>query len=461
MTSTSLDPTTVRSALDRSAVLVPADEGYDDARAIAAGGVEWRPRAIVRPADSSGVAQAVRFARDSGAELAVRAGGHSALGLGRADGALTIDLRGLDSLEIADDGRSAWAGGGITAGAYTVAAGARGLATPFGDTGSVGIGGLTLGGGVGFLSRSRGMTIDNLLAAEVVTADGEIVVADAVQHPDLFWGLRGGGGNFGVVTRLKLALHELPAVVGGVLLLPGTAQGLAALVAAAEDAPRELTTILMVMSAPPMPFIPAEWHGRIVVMASVCWSGAPEAADAALAPLRAAAQEAGGAIVDGIHAGPYAGLFEGGPGGGHMAYVGRPFFADRIDDAAAAHLVEQLESSDAMMRAVQVRVLGGAVADVPHDATAYAHRSAPILGQVAAMAPTAEAALGYRTFVTDLAGRLSDGRDGVYVNFVADGDPELVSVAYPGAHGERLAAVKRQYDPQNVFRGNLNITPAP
>lgn len=459
MTTTSLDPRAVRSALDRSAVLAPDDDGYEDARTIAPGGIDWRPTAIVRPTDAAGVAQAVRFARDADVELAVRAGGHSVFGLGRADGALTIDLRGLTSLEIADDGRSAWAGGGITAGAYTAAVGERGLATPFGDTATVGVGGLTLGGGVGFLSRSRGMTIDNLLAAEVVTADGEVLVADAEQHPDLFWALRGGGGNLGVVTRFRYELQELPSVVGGVLILPATPESVAGIIAAADAAPRELTAILMVMSAPPMPFIPAEWHGRIIVMANVCWSGAPEAADAALAPLRDVAGAAGGAIIDGIHPGPYAGLFEGGPAG-HMIAVGRPFFADGVDTAAATHVIEQLESSDALMRAVQVRVLGGAVADVPDDATAYAHRGARILGSVAAVAPTVEAARGYTPFVVDLADRLRDGREGAYANFVSDADPALAAAAYPGATGQRLAAVKRQYDPQNVFRGNLNVAPA-
>ena len=460
MTTTSLDSTALRSALDRSAVLVPDDEAYEAARTIAPGGVDWRPAAIVRPTDSAGVAQAVRFARDTGLELAVRAGGHSALGLGRDHGALTIDLRGLESLEIAEDGRSAWAGGGLTAGAYTAAVGAHGLATPFGDTATVGIGGLTLGGGVGFLSRSRGMTIDSLLAAEVVTADGEVVVADAEHHPDLFWGLRGGGGNLGVVTRFRYALHEVSSVVGGMLMLPATAESVAGVVAAADAAPRELTVILMVMSAPPAPFIPAEWHGRIIVMAHLCWSGDPEAADAALAPLRAVATAAGGAIMDGIHAGPYAGLFEGGPAGGHVVAVGRPFYADAIDIAAAAHMVEQLESSDAMMRGVQLRVLGGAVADVPDDATAYAHRGARIMGASSAVAPTVEAARGYTSFVEALADRLRDGRDGAYVNFVGDGDPALAAAAYPGATGERLAQVKRTYDPDNVFRANLNVQPA-
>ncbi|GAA1736444.1 FAD-binding oxidoreductase [Isoptericola hypogeus] len=451
----------LRAALEPAAsVLVPDDDGYETARAVEPGGIDHRPAAIVRPADTAGVARAVRFAHDAGAEVSVRAGGHSVFGLGRSTGALTIDLRGLDALDLDVATRTAWAGGGMTAGAYSTAAGTRGLATPFGDTGGVGIGGITLGGGVGLLARSRGMTIDSLLGAEVVTADGDVLQVDAEQHPDLFWALRGGGGNFGVVTRFRYALGEVSDVVGGVLLLPATPASVAGLVAAAESAPRELTVILMVMTAPPMPMIPAEWHGRLVVMANLCWSGSPAAADAALAPVRDVAAEAGGAIFDGVHAGPYAGLLEGGPQGGSVVATGRTFFTDGVDEAAAAHLLAELEATDAMMRAVQLRVLGGAVADVPRDETAYAHREAAVLGNVAALAPTAEAAAGYTPWVSALAERLRGGHDGLYANFALDGGPDTARAAYPGATWDRLAAVKRTYDPDNVFRGNVNVLPA-
>jgi FAD/FMN-containing dehydrogenase len=462
MSATTLSPASVRAALDGHpagdvAVLTPDDDAYEAARHIEPGGVDWRPAAIVRPADAAGVARTVGFARDAGAELAVRAGGHSALGLGRGPGALTLDLRGLDSIELDTDGRTAWAGGGLTAGAYSQAVGAHGLVTPFGDTASVGIGGITLAGGVGLLARSRGLTIDSLVGAEVVTADGEIVVADADHEPDLFWGLRGGGGNFGVVTRFRYRLHELPTVVGGLLLLPATPESVAGVVAEAEAAPRELTVIATVMVAPPMPFVPAEWHGRLVTMANVCWSGDPDAADSALAPLRDVAARAGGAILDMIRPGTYAGLLEPGPEGSIVATAGG-FFADDLDAAAAAHLLGELESSEAMMRAVQLRVLGGAVGDVPSDATAFAHRDVRLGGYVMAAGPSAEAVEGYKPWVAALADRLRQ-RDGAYAGFVGDGNPELAPVVYPGATWDRLAAVKRAYDPQNLFRGNLNVPP--
>jgi FAD/FMN-containing dehydrogenase len=457
-----LSPSTVRATLDGAAtVLTPGDQGYDDARVIEPGGVEHRPAAIVRPADATGVARAVRLARDAGVEVSVRSGGHSVFCLGRDSGALTIDLRGLDGFEIDASGPgAAWVGGGATAGAYTRAAGERGLATPFGDTGGVGIGGITLGGGVGLLSRAHGMTIDHLLGAEVVTADGEILQVDAEHHPDLFWALRGGGGNFGVVTRFRFALTELSDVVGGPLLFPATPESVAGVVAAADAAPRDLTVILMVMSAPPMPFIPAEWHGRLIVMANACWSGPLEAADAALAPLRDIAAAAGGAIVDGIRPGPYAGMLEGGPPSGTMVATGRTFYSDGLDLGGAAHLLDQLESVDAPMRAAQLRVLGGAVADVDPDATAYPHRRARILGNVAAIAPSAQAAAGFTPWVETLAARLAGDVSGGYVNFALDGGLEAARAAYPGGTWDRLRQVKGTYDPQNVFTGNVNVPPA-
>jgi len=450
----------LRAALGAgSPVLGPDDDGYAAARVIEPGGVEHRPAAVVRPADAEAVAAAVRLARDAGAEISVRSGGHSVFGLGAADGAVMLDLRGLDALELDVDGRTAWAGGGITAGAYSRAAGEHGLATPFGDTGGVGVGGITLGGGIGLLSRSLGMTIDSLLGAEVVTADGEIVRTDADHEPDLFWALRGGGGNFGVVTRFRFALHEVSQVVGGVMLVPATPESVAGIVAAADAAPNGLTAILMVMTAPPMPMIPAEWHGRVVVMANLCWSGPLAEADTALAPLRDVAARAGGALLDGVRPAPYASLLEGGPQGGPVVATGRTFVADGVDEAAAAHLLEQLESSDAMMRAAQLRVLGGAVADIPADATAYAHRAARVVGNVAAVAPDAATARGYAPWVDALADRLRSG-DGSYVNFSLDGGLDAARAAYPGATWERLRAVKRRYDPQNLFRGNVNVPPA-
>jgi FAD/FMN-containing dehydrogenase len=445
--------TTLRATLD-GVVLTPDDPGYDDAKQVLPGGFDLRPAAIARPTDAAGVATVVRAAHEAGVPLAVRSGGHSAPGFGIVDDGVVLDVRGLNRIDLDADGRTAWAGGGITAGAYTAAVVERGLVTPFGDTGSVGVGGITLGGGVGFLVRKHGLTVDSLLAAEVVTADGEVLVADADHHADLFWALRGGGGNFGVVTRFQFRLHELPSIVGGLLVLPGTGDVVAGLLEVLDAAPRELSAIVNVMPAPPMPFLPAEWHGRLIAMVGVCWAGPADAADAALAPLRALAEP----LADLVRPGPYTSMFEPMPEGFHPFNTLNTFYTDGVDAATAAHAVDQLASSDAMMRAMQLRVLGGAVTDVPDDATAYAHRAERVMGNVAAIEATADAAQRHVGWVGDLADRLSGGRGAVYVNFLAD--TARARDAYPGTTWDRLAAVKRRYDPDNLFRSNHNVPPA-
>src|SRR5215217_2961246 len=203
-------------------VITPGNAGYDQARTVFYGMFDRRPAVIVRPTDPSDVSQVVSLARETGLELAVRSGGHSRAGHSTTDGGVVLDLTDMNALEIDPEQRTAWAQTGLTAGEYTPAAAAYGLATGFGDTGSVGIGGLTLGGGVGYLVRKHGLTIDDLLAAEIVTADGQLLRVNAERHPELFWAIRGGGGNFGVVTRFQFRLHAVGTVVGGMLMLPAT-----------------------------------------------------------------------------------------------------------------------------------------------------------------------------------------------------------------------------------------------
>jgi FAD/FMN-containing dehydrogenase len=210
-------------------VIAPDDPSYDQARAVFYGKFDRRPAVIVRAADASEVAQVVALARETGLELAVRSGGHSLAGHGVSEGGIVLDLSAMRALDIDAEGRTAWAQTGLTAGQYTTAAGAYGLATGFGDTGSVGIGGITLGGGVGYLVRKHGLTIDQLLAAELVTADGRLLRVDAETHPELFWAIRGGGGNFGVATRFQFRLHPVDTIVGGMLVLPATPEVIATL----------------------------------------------------------------------------------------------------------------------------------------------------------------------------------------------------------------------------------------
>ncbi|HEU4399268.1 MAG TPA: FAD-binding oxidoreductase [Actinomycetota bacterium] len=434
----------------------PEDAGYDQARTVFYGGIDRRPAVIVRPADATEVARVVTLARETGLELAVRSGGHSPAGHSVSDGGIVLDLADLRALDIDADRRTAWAQTGLTAGEYSVAADAYGLATGFGDTGSVGIGGITLGGGVGYLVRKHGLTIDDLLAAEVVTADGQVLHVDAETHPDLFWAIRGGGGNFGVATRFQFRLHEVGTIVGGMLLLPATPQVIAAFIAEAENAPEELSTIANVMPAPPMPFVPEEHHGKLVVLALLAYAGDTGAGDAALAPFRKLAPP----IADLVRPMPYPEIYPPEEGDYHPTAVGHTMFVDAVDQQAAETIVDRLQASDATMRVAQLRVLGGAMARVPADATAFAHRRSRIMVNVAAFYDGPADQVVRQAWVTDFAAALRQGDTGAYVGFLADEGQARVREAYPGPTWDRLAAIKGRYDPTNLFRLNQNIPPA-
>ena len=437
-------------------VIAPGDAEYDDARTVMYGGFDRRPAVIVRAADARDVAAVIALARQTGLELAVRSGGHSGAGHSTTDGGIVLDLRDLKSLEIDIAARTAWAETGLTADEFTSAVNRHGMATGFGDTGSVGIGGLTLGGGVGFLVRKHGLTIDSLLAADIVTADGRLLRVDASTHPDLFWAIRGGGGNFGVVTRLQFRLHPVDRVVGGMLLLPATAETVAGFVAEAELAPQDLTTIANVMNCPPMPFVPPELHGSLVIMALVCYAGDVDAGQRALAPFRSLATP----IADLVQEVSYPEIFPPEDPDYHPTAVSRTMFVDSIDEGAARAIVDRLEASDASLRVAQIRVLGGAMARVPADATAFAHRSSRIMVNIAAFYDGPEDRTIKDAWVAGLVGDLHQEDHGAYVNFLADEGADQVRAAYPGRTWDRLAAVKRRYDPNNLFRLNQNVPPA-
>lgn len=436
-------------------VIAPGDPNYDEARTVFVGGVDRRPALIGRPADADDVSRLVSEARDRGAELAVRSGGHSALGYGVTEGGVVIDLRDMHALDIDTEARTAWAETGLTTGDYTVAAAAHGLATGFGDTASVGIGGITLGGGIGYLVRKFGLTIDDLLAAEVVTADGSILHVGAESHPDLFWAIRGGGGNFGVATRFKFRLHEIPTVVGGMLLLPATPETITGFMAEAEAAPEELSTIANVMPAPPMPFVPEEHHGRMVIMALVCYAGAADEGERVLAPFRALADP----LVDMVRPISYPEMYPPEEDFHPMA-AGRNLFIDKVDQSVAELILERLEASDAFMRVVQLRALGGAMARVPSDATAFAHRKSPIMANVAAVYMDPEGREAHEAWAGDFAARLRQSDSGSYVNFLGDEGVDGVHASYPEETWNRLAEIKRRYDPANLFRLNQNVPPS-
>jgi FAD/FMN-containing dehydrogenase len=437
-------------------VIRPDDAEYDKARASFYGGFDHRPAAIVRVADANDVAHVLSFVRESGAEFVVRSGGHGVAGYAVPEGGIVLDLADMRALEIDPEQRTAWAETGLTAADYTNAADAHGLATGFGDTGSVGIGGLTLGGGIGYLVRKHGLTIDSLLAADVVTADGQLVRASEESEPDLFWAIRGGGGNFGVATRFQYRLHPVPTMVGGMMMLPATAEVVHSFMSLAAAAPEELSTIANVMPAPPMPFVPAEHHGKLVIFAMLCYAGAAEAGARAIAPFRALATP----IVDMVKPGRYPEMYPPEDPNYHPIATGRTLFIDSVDRAVAEMIVERLNKSTAMMRVAQLRALGGAMARVPVDATAFAHRKAPIMVSVAALYESPDQAPLHEPWVTDFVAALRQGERRAYVNFLVDEGDARIREAYPGKTWDRLRSIKRRYDPTNLFRVNQNIPPA-
>jgi FAD/FMN-containing dehydrogenase len=452
VSSSTLSISTLKNQLS-CRVIGPDDASYDELRAVFAGGVDRRPAVIVRPTNAADVAQVLGIARASGLPLAVRNGGHSFYA--STDGGILLDLRELTSLDIDAEKRTAWAGAGLTAIEYTKAVAEHGLATGFGDTGSVGISGITLGGGIGYLTRKYGLTVDSVLGAELVTADGRTLQVNADSHPDLFWAIRGGGGNFGVVTRFHFQLHPVDQVVGGMLLLPATADTVVKAMEAAEAAPEELTAIINIMPAPPMPFVPKEHQGKLSLMMLLCYAGDVEAGTKATNAFRAIAPP----IVDMVRPIKYPELYPPEDPNYHPQAVGRTFFLERFTRNAAEIILEYLQRSDAPMRVTQLRVLGGAMARVPSDATAFAHRSAPIMGVAAAFFIGPDDKPSREAWTVTLAAALQQGNGGAYVNFLGDEGEGRVRAAYPGATWDRLAAIKAQYDPQNLFRMNQNIPP--
>ena len=443
-------------------VIGPNDDDYESARQVMFGGIDRHPAVVVRVATVDDIRRVIELARETGLELAIRSGGHSARGDSTTEGGIELDLHDMTAIDIDPRAKTAWAEAGNTALAVTQAVTERGLAIGFGDTGSVGIGGITLGGGVGYLGRKHGLTIDSLLAADIVTADGELRRADADTNPDLFWALRGGGGNFGVVTRFQYRLADLPGIVGGMLVLPATAETVERFIALSDEAPEELGTIANVMPCPPMPFVDEAWHGKLVIFGLLCWAGDAASGAKALQPFRDLAKGGGldAPIADLVHPGAYTEMYPPEDPDYHPLAVSLTGFLDRVDRTTAETIMTRLESLDAPMRAVQLRVLGGAIARVPDDATAYAHRASKIMVNVAAFYEGEQDRPQKMAWVRELLGAILQSDRGAYVNFLGDEGEARIRAAYPGATYDRLAEIKRRYDPENLFRLNQNIAPA-
>ena len=456
------------SAIDRLAgkvrgdLIQPDDPAYDAARRVYNAMHDRRPALIARPVDAADVAAAVSFARDQELPLAVRGGGHGVAGTGTNDGGLVIDLARMRSVRVDPDRRVARVEGGATWGDVDHATGAFGLATPGGIISTTGVGGLTLGGGFGHLTRRFGLSCDNLLSADVVTADGRFVVASEAHHPDLFWAIRGGGGNFGVVTSFEFRLHPLPSgdmVYGGPIFYP---------VAAAADvlrflrdflagAPRELSAFFAYLIAPPAPSIPEHLRGATLCALVCCWSGPVEEGERALAPIRAAAPVA----LDLAGPIPYPVLNSRSdallPPGLHH-YWKSDFVGELTDAAIEVHTAHGPRVPN-VVSTMHLYPLDGAVHDVPPDATAFGYRDVSFVHIVAGTDADPANMPAHTAWVRDYWSALHPhAAGGGYVNFLMAEGQDRVRAAYRGNYA-RLVAAKRTWDPGNLFRLNQNIRP--
>lgn len=436
-------------------VLRPEHPDYHAARSVYFTGIQRRPAAVVRPRHVEEVAQVIRIAVDAGVRLSVKGGGHGFAAKGVIDGGITLDLVQMNRLEIERNGRIAHAQAGLTTGAYTQTAALEGLATGFGDSPGVGIAGITLAGGIGFLHRKFGLTVDSLLGAEIVTGEGEVIEVDERRHPDLFWALRGGGGNFGVVTRLDLRLHPLNQVIGGMIMAPTDPRRFHSALDFVLSAPAEVSGLVMLMKAPPMPMIPPELHGKMILGAYLVHSGDLAEGRQWMNELRKVAPP----VADMMAETPYAKIFddhEGGPPAPPLLRF-RSIFREGLTMGDVEGVFDALgQEHSGIMRTVQFRPLGGAVQAVPAEATAFAHRDSPMLVALGSVFADPAQADHHTEWVSALDRSLGGGGRS-YSGFVGEDDAEGGQVAWPAEHRSRLLAVKKRYDPENLFRGNVEI----
>ena len=436
-------------------LLTPGAADFDAARRTQSILVDRHPLAIVRATGAADVAAAVTFAAANGLPLAVRSGGHSVAHHSVVDGAVVVDLSAMNGVAIDPEARIARVQPGVTSGDLAGPAAAHGLALSTGDTASVGMGGLTTGGGIGFMVRKFGLAIDNLLSAEVVTAGGEIVTASQYQHPDLFWAIRGGGGNVGIVTEFTFRLAPVEQVLGGMLILPADRAVLRGYLDYAVSAPDDLTTIGNLMLCPPAPFVPHERVGAPVLLILVTWTGSPEDGERALAPLRALAAP----VADMVGPMPYPAMYRFTEQATlpHAASI-RSMFADDLSDVALDASLAALAQASSPFSAIQFRPLGGAMARIDAGATAFAHRDRRYLLTILGIwLDAAEDAAPHRAWTEALWQSVRSEGQGVYVNFLEDEGEDRIREAYPAATYTRLAEIKRHYDPNNLFRLNQNV----
>ena len=444
----------------RGEVITADDAEYEEARKVYNGMIDKRPAAVVRCTSAADVAATIGVAREEGLDLSVRGGGHSAPGFGTNDGGIVIDLSPLQNVVVDPETRTARAGGGCTWAGFNDATHAHGLATTGGIIGSTGIAGLTLGGGIGYLSRKYGLSCDNLIGAEVVTADGQVLHASEKEYDDLFWALRGGGGNFGVVTTFEYRLHPVGEIYGGPIAYPvdRTEDVLRFYRDYIAEAPEELGGFVGFHLAPPLPFIPEEWHFKNVCLAVPCWAGPVDQGEKMVKPFLDVVEPVG------AHVGPmpYPALntaFDPLLPPGLLAYWKASFTKEISDGAIAVH-----EDFGARVPSVQTAVhlypINGAVQRVAQADTAFAYRDVGFSPVIACMWENPADNDANIDWVRGYFDALQPyAAEGGYINFMDGDDQGRIKVNYKGNY-DRLAKVKQAYDPANIFHMNQNIVPA-
>ncbi len=444
----------------RGRVLDASDAAYDEARTIWNAMVDRRPALIVQCAGAADVINAVRFASDNKLLVSVRGGGHNIAGNAVCDGGLMIDLSPMKSVRVDIAAKRAWVEPGATLADVDKETQSFGLAVPTGINSTTGIAGLTLGGGFGWITRKFGLTIDNLVSADVVTANGELVRASQTQNSDLFWALRGGGGNFGIVTAFEFQLHDIgPQVLSGLVVHP-IADARAVLEQyrqALETAPDELTCWVVMRQAPPLPFLPQEWHGKEILVLAMCWCGDLDAGEKATQRLRSI----GKPIADVVGPNPFAGWQQAfdpllTPGARNY-WKSHDFIA--LSDPAIEVLLDAIGKLPGPECEVFIAHVGGAAGRIAVGATAFPQRNSHFVMNVHARwrePAMDQACIGWARQLFEAAKPHSAGT--AYINFMPEDETDRVEAAY-GDNYKRLAEIKQQYDPQNLFRMNQNVRP--
>jgi hypothetical protein len=443
----------------RGELIRPGDPSYDEHRKVWNGSIDRSPAAIARCATAEEVVGAVALARETGLPTAIRGGGHSFPGQSTCDDGIVIDLGKLKRIELDPEARTARVEAGALLGELDAATQAHGMAVPAGIVTHTGVAGLTLGGGIGWLHRKHGLTIDQLLSVTMVTAEGEIVRASEAENPELFWGLRGGGGNFGVVTEFEFRLNPLGPVLAGPIfwLMEESPEVLRFYRDWIADAPSELMTILIHRKAPPVDFVPRELHGRLVVAVVCCWSGDLEEGERVIRPLR----EFGSPVLDLCEGKPFTehqGMFDPSFPHGRWYYM-RSCDVAELTDEVIDITVEHSMRIRSPLTSFPIWQLGGAIREMGNDDTAFNGRDSGHTFNITCSTEDAEGFAEERQWARDFWSALAPFHEGVYVNFLMEEGQDRVREAYGASKYDRLRALKREYDPDNLFRLNQNIPP--